>query len=303
LCKCDLLTGVVKEFPSLQGTMGREYALADGEPREVAEAIAEHYLPSRSGGALPASAAGAVLALADKLDTICGCFFAGEIPTGAADPFALRRQALGVILISVERGWRISLEPWVDRALAALGPPPAKAAPLKETRARILEFFSARLKSHILAQGVSADGAEAVLSLHGSSPLASLQRATALEALKGRDGFRDLAQTFKRVVNIIRKFGGRELPLEPARLSGDAERRLLDAVSGLNADSGSYLDSGDFAGLLERVAALKAPVDAFFDEVLVDDPDPELKAARVALLNRAAALFELVADFSRISTG
>ncbi|MDR1039602.1 MAG: glycine--tRNA ligase subunit beta [Deltaproteobacteria bacterium] len=301
LCKCDLLTGVVKEFPSLQGVMGREYALADGEPREVADAIAEHYLPVRSGGELPATSAGAVLAVADKIDTVCGCFFVNEAPTGAADPFALRRQALGAIQIVLDRGWRMSFEPYVDRALASFGAPD-KGRSAKEIRTQILDFLNTRLKTHILAQGVSADGAEAVLSLHGTFPLASVQRAVALEALKRREGFRDLAQTFKRVVNIIRKFGGREIPLSPGSLTQDAERRLLEAVSALDSESGRYLADGDFAGLLERIASLKAPVDAFFEGVLVDDPDPDLKTARVALLNQTASLFELVADFSRIST-
>jgi glycyl-tRNA synthetase beta chain len=304
LCKCDLLTGVVKEFPSLQGVMGREYALMDGEPKEVAEAIAEHYLPSRSGGPLPASPAGAVLALADKIDTVCGCFFVDEAPTGAADPFALRRQALGAVLILLDRGWRMSFEPYVERALAGLGPhpQPEKARPAREIRSQVLDFFNARLKTHILAQGVSPDSAEAVLSLHGAFPLASAQRAVALEALKKREGFRDLAQTFKRVVNIIKKFGGRELPLCPGSLSLDAEKKLLEAVTAIDSESPGYLADGNFTGLLERIASLKAPVDAFFEDVLVDDPDPDLKKARVALLNRAASVFELIADFSRIST-
>ncbi|MDR1080726.1 MAG: glycine--tRNA ligase subunit beta [Deltaproteobacteria bacterium] len=302
LCKCDLLTGVVKEFPSLQGVMGREYALMDGEPKDVAEAISEHYLPVRAGGALPATAAGAVLALADKIDTICGCFWMNEIPTGAADPFALRRQALGAILIMLERGWRMSLESHVERAMSALGPLSGKGRNAREIRSQVLEFFNARLKTHILAQGVSPDAAEAVLSLHGSFPLASVQRAVALEGLKRREGFRDLAQTFKRVVNIIKKFGGRELPMSPGLLALPAEKALLDAVSALDNESGGYLSRGDFAGLLDRIASLKSPVDAFFEDVLVDDPDHDLKTARVALLNRTASLFELVADFSRIST-
>ncbi|MDR2612298.1 MAG: glycine--tRNA ligase subunit beta [Deltaproteobacteria bacterium] len=300
LSKCDLVTGVVKEFPSLQGVMGREYALLDGEPREVADAVAEHYLPSRSGGALPASPAGAVLAVADKLDTVCGCFSVGLVPTGAADPFALRRQALGTILIILERGWRLSLDPYLEKALAAIGP--LARRPVREVRSETLEFFNARLKSHLLSLGVSADGAEAVLSLHGARPLASLQRALALEDLKRQEGFRDLAQTFKRVVNIIRKFGGRELPLCPGALGQEAERRLFEAVSAVEAESQRHLADGDFQGLLGRIAGLKGPVDDFFEKVLVDDPDPDLKKVRIALLNRTASLFELIADFSRIST-
>ncbi|MDR2459983.1 MAG: glycine--tRNA ligase subunit beta [Deltaproteobacteria bacterium] len=300
LCKCDLVTGVVKEFPSLQGVMGREYALADGEKPEVADAISEHYLPTKAGGQLPKTLLGAILSVADKLDTICGCFSVGLSPTGAADPFALRRQALGIILIIIDRNWRFSLEPYVDKALATLGNLVKK--PLREVKADILDFFKARLKSHILAQGISADGAEAVLSVHGSYPLSVLLRAQALEELKRKEGFIDLAQTFKRVVNIIKKFGGREIILTPDRLVKDAEKNLLNAVITLENESGKYLEQGNFKELLNRITALRAPVDAFFEEVLVDDPDPELKELRIALLNRTSSLFELIADFARVST-
>ena len=301
LCKNDLVTGVVGEFPSLQGVMGREYALADGEPAEVAEAISEHHMPTRSGGELPKTMTGAVLSVADKLDSIVGYFSVGLTPTGAADPFALMRQALGVIQIMIDRDWNWPVEPLIDAAIANLG---AKATrPAKEVRAETLEFLKTRLKSHILAQGVSGDGAEAVLALYGDNPLASVGRALALESLKKRDGFRDLAQTFKRVVNIIKKFGPKEEGADDgALLTREAERGLAAAVAALEEESKAFLERGDFSGLLDRVATLRGPVDAFFDQVLVDDPDPALKHARVALLNRTSRLFELVADFSRVST-
>jgi glycyl-tRNA synthetase beta chain len=300
LCKNDLVTGVVGEFPSLQGVMGREYALLDGEPPEVAEAIKEHYQPNRAGAALPKTTAGAILSVADKLDTIAGCFSVGLTPTGAADPLGLRRQALGIILIMLDRGWEWSLEPYVDKALASLGH--VAKAPAKEAKAAILDFFRARLKSHVLGLGVSADGAEAVLCLYGDSPLPAVGRALALEGLKKREGFRDLAQTFKRVVNIIKKFGPREESLvKTDLLSQEAEKGLMAALASLEAESRDYLAKPDYPGLLDRIATLRQPVDHFFDKVLVDDPDPDLKNARVALLKRASRLFELVADFSRVS--
>ncbi|MDR1658020.1 MAG: glycine--tRNA ligase subunit beta [Deltaproteobacteria bacterium] len=300
LCKNDLVTGVVGEFPSLQGIMGREYALADGELAEVAEAIREHYLPVRSGGELPASMAGAVLSVADKLDTIVGCFSVGLLPTGAADPLALRRQALGIILIMLDRSWDWSLETYIDKAIVNLGTWAKR--PAKEVKAETLDFFKVRLKSHILSLGVSSDGAEAVLNLYGDNPLATVGRATALEALKKRDGFRDLAQTFKRVVNIIKKFGPKENLVKGELLSQEAEKNLAAAVTVLEDQSKQYLSRSDFSGLLDQIATLRGPVDAFFDQVLVDDPDPDIKHARVALLNRTSRLFELVADFSRVST-
>jgi glycyl-tRNA synthetase beta chain len=166
-----------------------------------------------------------------------------------------------------------------------------------------LEFFTARLKSHILGLGVSGDGAEAVLSLYGDNPLSSVGRAVALEAVKKREGFRDLAQTFKRVVNIIKKFGPREEnPVKCELLSQEAEKGLLSAVINLEGEAKNYLTGNDYAGLLDRIVTLRQPVDLFFEKVLVDDPDADLKNARVALLKRTSRLFELVADFSRIST-
>ena len=300
LCKCDLVTGVVKEFPTLQGVMGREYALADGEAPEVAEAIMEHYLPVRAGGELPDSTIGAILSVADKLDTICGCFAVGLIPSGAADPFALRRGALGIINICLDRGWRESLEPLIDKALEGLTQWAKR--PARETKAAVLEFFKVRLKNLMTGQGVSGDAAEAVLSIYDDQPLAAVLRARALEALKAQEGFKDLAQVFKRVVNIIKKFGARDDFTHWDRLHQEAEKNLLSRVENLEHKAGSFLSSGDFPGLLSEIAAMRGPVDHFFDQVLVDDPDPEIKEARIALLSRLGRLFELIADFSRIST-
>ena len=300
LCKCDLVTGVVKEFPTLQGIMGREYALADGEDPEVAEAIREHYLPVRAGGELPSSTIGALLSVADKMDTICGCFSVGLIPSGAADPFALRRSALGIINIFLDRGWSLSLEPLIDKALEGLAEWAKR--PAKETRAAVLEFFKIRLKNLMTGQGVSGDAAEAVLSLYDDQPVAAVLRARALENLKTQDGFKDLAQVFKRVVNIIKKFGARDDFDQWSRLALEPEKALLSRVETLERKTDSYLAAGDFDGLLNEIASLRGSVDHFFDEVLVDDPDPEIKEARIALLSRTGRIFELIADFSRIST-
>jgi glycyl-tRNA synthetase beta chain len=299
LCKCDLVTGVVGEFPALQGLMGYEYALADGEEPEVAKAILEHYLPNRSGGELPTSVAGAILSVADKLDTIVGCFSVGLLPTGAADPFGLRRQALGVILICLERQWSWSLEDYIEKAILGLGS--LVKTPAKEVRQKTLEFFKVRLKSHLLTLGVAPDSAEAVLGLYGHNPSATVGRALALEELKQRDGFRDLAQTFKRVVNIIKKFGARDELVSLDLLTLPAEQDLRHAAEVISGEAQELIHKGDYAGLLGRVATLKGPVDIFFDQVLVDDPQPDIKNARVALLAQVSQVFELVADFSRIS--
>jgi glycyl-tRNA synthetase beta chain len=299
LSKCDLVTGVVQEFPTLQGLMGREYALRDGEDPEVAEAIFEHYLPNRAGGGLPASSPGAILSVADKLDTICGCFAVGLTPTGAADPFALRRGALGIINIFLDRGWT-GLESLMDRSLELLAPWAKR--PARETKAAVLDFFRVRLKGLMTGRGLSADTAEAVLVLHGHEPLAAFSRALALESLKTREGFKDLVQVFKRVVNIIKKFGAHEDFTDWSRLSQEAEKTLLSRVEKLEQKSAGLIADGYFDGLVNDIADLRGPVDHFFERVLVDDPDPQVKEARIALLSRLGRLFEEVADFSRLNT-
>ena len=299
LSKCDLVTGVVQEFPTLQGFMGREYALKDGEDQEVAEAIFEHYLPNRAGGNLPASSLGAILSVADKLDTICGCFSVGLTPTGAADPFALRRGALGIINIFLDRGWT-GLETMLDKSLETLAPWAKR--PARETKAAVIDFFRARLKSLMIGRGLSADTAEAVLGLYGHEPLSALSRAQALESLKTRAGFKDLAQLFKRVVNIIKKFGNHGDFTAWDRLTQEPETSLLSRIEKLETKSAALIAAGDFIGLIDEIAGLRTPVDHFFEEVLVDDPDPLAKEARIALLSRLGRLFELIADFSRLST-
>ncbi|MDR1083650.1 MAG: glycine--tRNA ligase subunit beta [Deltaproteobacteria bacterium] len=300
LCKCDLVSGVVGEFPTLQGLMGYEYALADGEEPEVARAILEHYFPVRAGGELPSSPSGAILSVADKLDTVVGCFSIGLLPTGAADPFGLRRQALGIILIMLQRQWSWSLEEYIEKALLGLGT--LVKNPAKEVRQKTLEFFKVRLKSYLLSLNVSSDSAEAVLGLYGDTPPAAAGRALALENLKKKDGFRDLAQTFKRVVNIIKKFGSREESVPMALLTQPAEMCLHQAAEEIDAEAQEFIEKHDYEGLLNRIATLKGPVDVFFEQVLVDDSQADLKNARIALLARISQIFELAADFSRVST-
>ena len=299
LCKCDLVTGVVQEFPALQGLMGREYALLDGEVEEVATAIAEHYLPNRAGGELPATSTGALLSLADKIDTITGCFSVGLVPTGAADPYALRRQSLGVINIILDRNYRLSLKAVIDHALAGLTPWLKK--PREEALAEVVEFFRLRLKNQLTGQGASTDGAEAVLSLHHDDLVAAVARVSALEEVKARPDFADLAVAFKRVVNIIKKFGAQE-GFDLKFVSAEQEKALSEAAAQVEKQAQELIKADDYTGLLTDIVGLKPAVDNFFDHVLVDDPDAAIKANRLALLTRVSRLFELVADFSIITT-
>lgn len=299
LCKCDLVSGVVEEFPALQGIMGLEYARLDGEPEAVAQAVAEHYLPNRAGGELPRTSAGALLSLADKIDTITGCFSVGLIPTGAADPYALRRQSLGIINIILDRDYRLSLADLVDRALEGLAPWMKK--PAEEARKEILEFIRLRLKNQLTSQGASTDGAEAVLSLYFEDPVPAVAKVWAMEEIKKRHDFEDLAVAFKRVVNIIKKFEVKE-ELMPDRLTEPQEIALYQAASAVEEKAGELAAADDYNGLLQAIVSLKPTVDKFFDDVLVDDPDPAKKANRLALLDRIARLFEMVADFTKITT-
>ncbi|MEW6262110.1 MAG: glycine--tRNA ligase subunit beta [Thermodesulfobacteriota bacterium] len=296
LCKCDLVSGVVGQFPSLQGIMGREYARLDGWPEEVAQAIYEHYWPTRADGDLPTTTTGAVLSLADKMDTIAGCFGVGLIPTGAADPYALRRQALGVINIILNRKYRLSLAELIEKSLTGLSF--WLNRPAGEVKAEVLEFIRLRIKNQLTGRGVSADGAEAVLSLYHDDLVSAEARVQALEEFRKRPDFDDLAVAFKRVVNIIKKFGAHH-QFDQASLAAKEERTLKDEIEKLENQYAQGAE--DFARLLEDLASIKPAVDSFFDHVLVDDPNPVIKANRLALLTRLVRMFELVADFSKIS--
>ncbi|MBW2061498.1 MAG: glycine--tRNA ligase subunit beta [Deltaproteobacteria bacterium] len=299
LCKCDLVTGLVTEFPSLQGTMGQIYAELDGEPPEVARAIYEHYLPIRAGGDLPQSSVGALLSLADKIETIIGYFSVGLIPTGEADPYALRRLALGVINIVLNRGYHISLDSLINYTMTGLTD--WMKRPEAEIRVDVLEFFRLRLKNQLTSLGASTDGAEAVLSLHHDNIVTATARVWALEKVKSRPEFADLALAFKRVVNIIKKFGERR-ELDPNRFIQDEEKFLFTAYKEASTHAQDLVQAYDYTSLLNQIVALKPAVDSFFDEVLVDDPDQELKDNRLALLTEVSGLFAQVADFSKIST-
>lgn len=298
LCKCDLVTGVVGEFPALQGIMGSKYALKDGEPPEVAQAIAEHYWPTRAGGDLPETQVGALLSMADKMDTICGCFGVGLIPTGAADPFALRRQSLGIMNIILDRGYRLDLPEFIDQALEGLTP--WLTRPAREVKADVLEFFRLRLKNQLTGQNASTDVAEAVLSLHCEDIVPAVAKIWALEQVKARPDFEDLAEAFKRVVNIIRKFGAQD-EFNEQGLVVQQERDLAEATAKVEKRIVSFVEAEDYTELLSAIVGLKPAVDSFFDNVLVDDPDPAVKKNRLALLTRVSQLFETVADFSKLS--
>ncbi len=300
LCKADLVTGMVGEFPELQGAMGRAYARLQGESDAVCEAIFEHYLPNRAGGPIPERIEGALLSMADKMDTIVGCFGVGLIPTGAADPFALRRQTLGIIRIILEKPLQVSLTDFIDQALPLLAS--KMTEPRDVVKRGVLEFFHGRLHHYLVSQyGYSADVVDASLAVGIDDLVGAVARTSALAAFKARPDFESLAVAFKRVVNIIKE--PERTPVNGDLFAGAAEQALFMNLSDTEGVVGQCLANGDYDGALEAMARLKGFIDSFFDSVLVMDKDDAVRRNRLALLTRIQDLFTKVADFRKIQTG
>ena len=297
LAKCDLETGMVYEFPELQGVMGREYARLEGEDPRIAVAIYEHYLPTQAGGELPSDSVGAFVSVADKIDTVCGCFGVGLIPTGTADPYALRRNAIGILNILLDRGYRLSVPEAIERSLALLQVKLTR--PLPQVRAEVVEFFRARFLHMLTAQGYPADVVEAVLSASFDDPLDVLERVKALTDLKGREDFEPLAVAFKRIGNIIK--GGLDRSVDPALFEASCEQELFQAFQQVRNDVETSVAQGNYTAALRSVATLRTSVDAFFDGVMVMAKDEAVRNNRLALLTDVARLFRGIADFSRIA--
>jgi glycyl-tRNA synthetase beta chain len=238
LAKCDLTTGLVGEFAELQGQVGQEYALGDGEDKEVAQAVAEHYLPLFAGGPLPAGVLGALLGIADRLDTICGCFSVGLIPTGAADPYGLRRAAIAIIRIITEKNFGFSLVQALDKALSLLQPWRQESA--ETVQAKVMEFIAARLAGVWADEGIGPDVAQAVIAA-GMDDLTALRaRAAALASMKKSKDFVILAAGLKRVFNILRKDpeAASEALVQSELLRDEAEKELYQQFSALKAEAG-----------------------------------------------------------------
>ncbi|MFL5357246.1 glycine--tRNA ligase subunit beta [Archangium sp.] len=306
LAKADLVTGMVGEFPELQGVMGREYARAGGEPEAVALAIFEHYLPRTAEDSLPTQDAGALIGLADRLDTLCGIFAIGKGPSGAADPFALRRACLSTIRIVLDRGYRFSLSQTVDAALEQLAPKLTlvkRKAGEPAPREQVLEFFRGRLKA-LWTEQHRTDVVEAVLSAGYDDLVAAHKRLKALSTLVGQADFAPLAVAFKRVVNIVEK-QGKDVSrgeVDSQRLTDDAERQLHSAYLQARNRVGDRVKADDFSGALQEITGLKPTVDTFFDKVMVMAEDRELRENRIRLLVEIGTLFNQVADFSKIQS-
>jgi glycyl-tRNA synthetase beta chain len=296
LCKADLTTQMVGEFPELQGVMGRDYALRQGEDPVVADAILEHYLPRGASDRLPAGLVGAVLGVADRADAIVGCFGVGLQPTGSADPFALRRAALGILQIVLTRGWRLSLKDLAENAARGYAKPQFTAAV-----AAVLDFFKGRLRG-VLADGAPGDVVDAVLAAGFDDVVDAAARTKALAALRQRADFEPIGVAFKRVANILK---GETVGEGAAALTGPKiepeEQALADAFASLEKRVATLIAAHDYAAALQDLTTLRPAVDLFFDKVLVMDPDPAIKARRLGLLGRINRLFTSIADFRQLS--
>ena len=300
LCKADLVSQVVVEFPKLQGIMGRVYATLSKEPVDVASAIEEHYRPTYSGGPLPETLTGAVLAIADKIDSICGCFSVGLVPTGASDPYALRRQGIGIINIMLDQELSIPLEDMILKSLALFSEKSQKD--IAETAENVLTFLKNRMSRQLVEEGCSKDVIAAVVSAGAGSVPEVWSRVNALERLKGAPDFEPLAVSFKRVVNIIRKAEGfEEVVVDEQLFEHPSESDLFAAFKDVRHRALAHLDKGRFEEGLLEIASLRDRVDAFFDGVLVMAEDKGVRYNRLALLGIIAELFDKFADFSKLS--
>ena len=298
LCKADLVTEMVGEFPELQGIMGRYYALHDGEAPEVADAIADHYAPQGPNDRCPTAPESIVVALADKLDTLAGFFAIDEKPTGSKDPFALRRAALGVIRLIVENKLRLPLG---DAFTKAAGLYPGLGAP-----DGILDFFADRLKVHLREGGVRHDLVSAVFALGGEDDLVRLlARVTALQSVLSTDEGVNLLAGVRRAGNIVRAEEKKDGAAHDGRtddslLAQGEEKALSQALIVAEDGADKALADEDFEAAMAALASLRGPVDAFFDKVTVNDDDPAVRRNRLALLARVGSAAHRIADFSKI---
>jgi glycyl-tRNA synthetase beta chain len=301
LAKCDLLTGMVGEFPELQGVMGRYYAAADGEPGAVAEAIGEQYLPRFAGDALPETVAGQALAIADKLDTIAGVFALGKKPSGNRDPFGLRRSALGIVRIIIERGLDLDITALVA---ATVADQPVRDKDEKDLSKSLYDFITERMRAYYLDRktGLTPEMFAAVMAKRPASLLDFDERLKAVAAFVKLEPASSLAAANKRIGNILRQAGvDKGASIDQSLITEPAETALFESVVKAQKAVAPLLESRDYTKVLTTLADLRDPVDGFFDDVMVMTDDEALRNNRLALLAELRAMFLNVADVSRLS--
>lgn len=297
LSKADLVTGMVTEFTELQGIMGREYAKLDGECEKVAIAIDEHYMPRFAGDAQPQTTAGRIVSTADKIDTIVGTFHLGKIPTGSQDPFALRRQALGLVHMMIEAKYHLSISRLVAKAMDLYGI--TETEERAKMQADVAEFLRLRLRNVLEAEQIRYDAADAVLG-DVDDIYNVLLRARAVTAFTGQKDAARSMQAFVRVANIARKNAAETI--YPERFHMAEEKALYQAYTSTKSAVESLVSGEDFEGAIDALTELAAPIDAFFDNVMVMDKDEAIKDNRLALLRGVDGIIREVADFTRLVT-
>ncbi|TCM69176.1 glycyl-tRNA synthetase beta chain [Acinetobacter calcoaceticus] len=295
LAKCDLTSELVGEFPELQGIAGTYYARLEGENDQVAQALGEQYLPKFAGDVLPQTATGTSIALADRLDTLVGIFGIGQAPTGSKDPFALRRSAIGILRLVTENNLDVSIEQLVDFALDAYATVIQDHA---KTRQDAVAFLEGRYRAKYEDQGVAVDVIQAVQALSPKSPLDFDKRVNAVNHFRNLPEAAALAAANKRVANILAKEATPEGQVVESALLEAAEQALYSQLQALSPVVQPLLAAKDYTAALSQLAALRTPIDAFFDSVMVMAEDPELKANRLRLLAQLRGLFTSVADIS-----
>ena len=309
LSKADSVTEMVGEFPELQGIMGREYARISGEEKIVADGIYEHHLPLSSSGELPQSIEGAVVSIADKVDTITGDFCVGFIPSGSQDPYGLRRQAQGVTRIILHKRFTLPLDILIDEALGLLKKSAhfsrKRLAEISEVKNQILRFFRPRLESILTEAGINYDEIDAALAVDFSDLVDAELRARSIHELRNSPDFEPIIIAFKRAKNILKQAGERKIKVQSSQFNEKAlkeieEKKLCEGLNRIKKETEKFLKEKEYQRALEKLVSLRKPVDDFFDKVMVMVEDKKLRNNRLALLNRIVDLFCKIADFSKI---
>jgi len=297
LCKCDLNTEIVKELAKMQGIAGRYYALRDGHSAEVAAAMEEHYFPKQAGGPLPEHGVAQVVSISDKIDTMVGIYGLGMKPTGAKDPFGLRRAAISVVRLSVEKQLDFDLAELIAQSVQAYG----DKLPSDFDQQTLLDYITERLKGYAHEKGYSLDSIDAVLAKSLSNPLDIFARLQAIDEFRTTEAAQALASAAKRSGNILKKAKtSAELAVDEKLLAEPAERVLFDAMQAIEPQIETDLSQRDYAKAMTTTASLRVSVDAFFDNVMVNTDDEQTRNNRLALLGQLNALFSSTAELSRL---
>jgi len=298
LCKADLVTGMVGEFPKLQGIVGREYARLSGEKPEVAEAICEHYLPGFAGDRLPSGPIGDIVSIADKMDTIVGCFGVGLVPTGTADPFGLRRQALGIIRIILEKKYPISLRGLIEESERHLKEKMER--PVEKVKEEVLDFFRVRYQNFLLDKEYPFDVTDAVLSISFDELLDVQGRIDALRKAREWKDFESIVIAFKRAMNIL-KGSPPKREINPSLFAEPVEQNLYQLFLKAKEKIDHHFNKKEYEVALLEMTQMKKPIDEFFDGVMVMVEDEAIRNNRLALLDEIGKLFLRIADFSKLT--